>query len=73
METTRKAVRTAENRPAYPLNVRQLRSVNDCSTHEYEQSVDIVRVIRDHVFVMTQDLLLNEVPPGERSPTRSLS
>ena len=42
-------------------------------THEYEEGVDIIRVVRDHVFVMTQDLLLDEVPPSERISTRSLS
>ena len=42
-------------------------------THEYEEGVDIIRVVRDHVFVMTQELLLDEVPSCECCPTRSLS
>ena len=73
METTRKAVSTAENRPAYPQNIHQFRSVHDCGTHEDEEGVDVIRVIRNHVLIVAQDLLLDEVPTGERSPTRALS
>ena len=72
METTRNAVRTAENRPAYQWNIRQFRPAYQCSTHKYEEGVYVVRVVRDHVFVMTQDLLLDKVPSSERIPTRSL-
>ena len=73
METTRKAVRTAENRPAYQWNICQVRPTYQCSTHKYEEGVYVVRVVRDHVFVMTQDLLLDKVPPSERGTARSLS
>ena len=42
-------------------------------THEYEEGVDIIRVVRDHVLVVAQDLLLDKVPSSERIPTRALS
>ena len=60
-------MRTAEKRPAY--RVRGTLAYRDSSelftTHEDEESVDVVRMVRDHVFIMTEDLLLDEVPALE--------
>ena len=56
-----------------PMIARQFHLVFQSDTHEYEQGVDVIRVVCDHVFVMAQDLLLDEVPPRERIPARALS
>ena len=60
-------MRTAEKRPAY--RVRGTLAYRDSSepfaTHEDEKSVDVIRVVRDHVFIVTEDLLLDEVPALE--------
>ena len=66
-ETTRNAVRTAEKRPAYRVcgTLAYRDSSDSFATHEDEESVDVVRVVRDHVFIVAEDLLLNEIPSLE--------
>ena len=49
------------------------RLVGSCNTHKHKEGVDVVRVTRNHVLVMTVHLLLNEVPPCGRSLPRILS
>ena len=60
-------MRTAEKRPAY--RVRGTLAYRDSSesfaTHEDEESVDVVRKVGNHVFIMTQDGVLHEVPTLE--------
>ena len=34
-------------------------------THKDEQRIDVVRVVRDHVFVVTENRLLYEIPALE--------
>lgn len=69
MDTTRKAVSTAEKRPACPRMYMPVsaRLTNDTTafTHENEEGVDVVRVIGDSVFIMTEDRVLHEVPSLE--------
>ena len=60
-------MRTAEKRPAYRVR-GTLAYRNSCelfATHEDKESIDVVRMISDHVFIVTEDLLLDEVPALE--------
>ena len=39
--------------------------IRQAFTHENEEGVDVVRVIGDSVFIMTEDRVLHEVPSLE--------
>ena len=62
----RKAVSTAEKRPAYSLLAEPSLEVH---THKHEEGINVVRVVRNHVFIMTEDTLLHIIPGFERRTT----
>lgn len=69
MDTMRNAVSTAEKRPAYAERYGEIVPVRHrTATHEDEQSIDVVHEIRDHVFVVTEHGLLDELPVLESQP-----
>ena len=42
-------------------------------TYEHEEGIDVVCKVGDHVFIVPQDLLLDEVPAFERDTVRLLA
>ena len=61
-EARRNAVRTAEKRPAWGDVQHRSHIGTRNATYEYEESVDVVCEVGDHVFIVAQHGFLDELP-----------